>query len=285
MLPSLVVKPPMGERWIHEIKHDGYRTILVIDGGQARAFTRNRNDWTSTYPAIVAAAAKLRCKSAIIDGEVICPGEDGRSDFHGIRSAIGARGRGLVFIAFDLLFLDGKDLRDRPLEERRRLLRGIIPRSPKSLLQFSDDVAGEAAEIFAAAEAMGLEGIVSKRLGSPYRSGRADTWRKTKCVTEEEMILVGTKLDSRTGSPMALLARREGDELIYAGSAGFVMPEAERDRLRTRTEELRVARPAIRELAAKRDARWLKPELTVRVRHLKGEGLRHAVVKGIADDR
>ena len=94
MLPSLVVEPPTGGHWIYEVKHDGYRTLLLVDGGQATAITRNRNDWTSVYPGIVAAASRLKCRSAIVDGEVIFPDSEGRSDFHGIRTAIGNKGRG-----------------------------------------------------------------------------------------------------------------------------------------------------------------------------------------------
>src|SRR6476659_4809517 len=97
---------------------------------------RNRNDWTRVYPGIVAAAGKLKCRSAIIDGEVIFPDPEGRSDFHAIRTVIGSKGRGLVFVAFDLPFLDGRDLRWVPLEERRALLRELIPGSAKSCLQF-----------------------------------------------------------------------------------------------------------------------------------------------------
>ena len=173
MLPSLVLDAPAGDDWIHEIKFDGYRTLLAVNGGQARAFTRNGYDWSDRYGPIVEAAAKLRCRSAIIDGEVISPGADGASDFHGVMPAISRGGRGLVFVAFDLLFLDDKDLRTVPLEERRRALRKLMPRSPKSHLQFSEEIAGDGAEVFAAADRMGLEGIVSKRRDSRYRSGRS----------------------------------------------------------------------------------------------------------------
>jgi bifunctional non-homologous end joining protein LigD len=120
------------------------------------------------------------------------------SDFHAIKNAIALGGRGLVFIAFDLMFLDGRDLRAATLEERRTALRRLIPRSPKSCLQFSEDIAGDGAKVFASAEQLGLEGIVSKRLGSHYRGGRVDTWRKTKCWAESALVLIGTEIDKRT---------------------------------------------------------------------------------------
>src|SRR5262249_4676186 len=125
MLPSLVLEPPKGEHWIHEIKHDGYRTLLVIDNGEARAFTRSGLDWSPDYRPIVEAAGKLRCRSAVIDGEVVVLDGEGRSDFHAVKGAIARGGRGLLFIAFDLLFLDGRDLRAVPIEERRAKLRRL----------------------------------------------------------------------------------------------------------------------------------------------------------------
>ena len=168
---------------------------------------------------IVEAAGKLRCRSAVIDGEVVVLDETGRSDFGAVKTAIALRGRGLVFMAFDLMFLDGKDLRVLALEERRAELRRLIPRSPKSRLQFSEAIAASGPDVFASAERLGLEGIVSKRLGSHYRSGRVDTWRKVKCWTESALVLIGTEFDKRSGAPVALLARQGEEGLSYAGGA------------------------------------------------------------------
>jgi hypothetical protein len=113
--------------------------------------------------------------------------------------------------------LDGKDLRALPIEERRGELRRLIPRSPKSRLQFSEAIAGSGPDVFASAEKLGLEGIVSKRVGSHYRGGRVDTWRKVKCWTESALILIGTELDKRSGAPVAPLARQSEEGLSYAG--------------------------------------------------------------------
>src|SRR5689334_18664504 len=117
MLPSLAPEPPASDNWQHEIKHDGFRTLLLVDRGQARAFTRNGNEWTSRYTGIVAAVPKLGCQSAVLDGEVIVQDESGRSDFDALHSAIRWQPGQLIFFAFDILLLDGKDLRDAPLEE------------------------------------------------------------------------------------------------------------------------------------------------------------------------
>ena len=178
-----------------------------------------RLDWSDYYRPIVEAAGKLRCRSAVIDGEIVVLDEEGRSHFHAVKSAISLGGRGLLFIAFDLLFLDGSDLRAVRLEERRAELCRQIPRSPKSRLQFSEEIAGAGAKVFASAEQLGLEGIVPKRLGSHYRSGRVDTWRKTKCWMESSLVLIGTELDKRSGAPVALLARQWSYEGIWVTTA------------------------------------------------------------------
>ena len=191
-LPTLVPEPPTGAGWIHEIKHDGYRTLIVIDRGQVRAFTRNGNDWTRAYTRVVEACGKLACKTAVIDGEMVVQDEHGITDFNALRSAIYTAPHRLVFFAFDLLHLDGQDLRGQPLMERRALLRKLIKPDTRSPIQFSDHVEGDGARFFKAAAELGLEGIVSKRAASRYRSGRSRSWLKTKNMVESEFVLLGT---------------------------------------------------------------------------------------------
>jgi bifunctional non-homologous end joining protein LigD len=116
-LPTLVPEPPSGEGWIHKIKHDGYRTLIIVDGGQVRAFTRNGNDWTRAYKRVVDACARLACETALIDGEMVVQDERGITDFHGLRSAIYTAPHRIVFFAFDLLHLNCQDLRGHPLME------------------------------------------------------------------------------------------------------------------------------------------------------------------------
>jgi len=230
MLPSLALEPPKGEYWIHEIKFDGYRTVLVVENSSVQAFTRNRLDWSDRYRPIVEAAGKLRGKSAVIDGKIVVLDDTGRSR-----------------------------------------------------LQFSEAIAGSGPDVFASAERMGLEGIVSKRLGSHYRSGRVDTWRKVKCWTESTLVLIGTELDKRSGALVALLARQSKEGLSYAGGAFFALKGPQRGSLRERLARLTIDRAPISALR-KRGALWLKPELVVGVRHLRGAGaLRHATVQDLRD--
>ena len=118
-LPSLTDQPPKGADWIHEVKHDGYRTMLLIERGTALAYTRNGHDWSDRYPGIIAAARKMPCRNAILDGEVIVQNARGVSDFEGLQTALRSKSAPLIFYAFDLLHLDGKDLRESHLIERR----------------------------------------------------------------------------------------------------------------------------------------------------------------------
>src|SRR5262245_37948122 len=134
--------------WIHEVKHDGYRILIIIEHGKARAYTRNGFDWTERYPGITKAAAKLECRSAIIDGEVIVQDERGVSDFDALKSAIRWHPQSLIFCAFDLLHFNAKDFCDRPLLERRAKLRDLVP--AKHPFRFSEEFTGDAAAFFQA---------------------------------------------------------------------------------------------------------------------------------------
>src|SRR5690349_20270105 len=155
-LPTLVSEPPPGEGWIHEIKYDGYRTLVVIDRDRLRAFTRNGNDWSRAYRRVCETCGKLACKTALIDGEMAVQDELGVPDFHALRSAIYTAPHRIVFFAFDLLHLDGQDLRRTPLMERRAALRKLIERDPGSPIQFSDHVDCDGALLFKHAAEHGL---------------------------------------------------------------------------------------------------------------------------------
>jgi bifunctional non-homologous end joining protein LigD len=218
-LPSLTEHPPEGANWIHEVKHDGYRTMLVIERGTALAYTRNGHDWSDRYPGIIAAALKLPCRSAILDGEVIVQDARGVSDFEALQAALHSQPTRLIFYAFDLLHLDGKNLLDRSLVERRAKLLELVRHNQESAIQFSEEFIGDAAAFFRACAAHELEGIVSKLANSRYRSGRSKTWLKTKCFTESELTLLGIDRDRKTGAHRALLAKSERGQLVYAGLA------------------------------------------------------------------
>ncbi len=191
-LPTLSTEPPSGPEWLHEIKHDGYRTIVAIDHGMARAFTGNGYDWTAKYAPIVTVCAKLRCQSALLDGEMVVENDHGVSEFTALRSAIANDPSRLVFFAFDLLFLNGQDLRARPLVDRRTKLQHLL-RDPCSSLRYSEHFSGDGAAFFKAAVKHGLEGIVSKNVRSHYRSGPSKDWLKTENMVESEFAVLGCR--------------------------------------------------------------------------------------------
>ena len=268
MLATLVDDAPEGDQWSHEIKYDGYRTQIHVRDGAGRAFTRNGFDWSDSYQPLIEAAVKLPCESAIMDGEVIVQGEGGKCDFHSLRASIKSEPGRLVFMGFDLLELDGQDLRRPPLERRRELLNKLIGRNdPGCPIQYSAEVVGHGKAFFAVADGMGLEGIVSKKLGSRYVSGRSNNWLKTKCFVEEELIVIGT--ETGKAAPVALLARDGEAGLEYVGGAMVTLAQPDRDRFWQAVEALTVAKPAVP--MGKRKATWVKPEMRVRVRTLRGE--------------
>jgi bifunctional non-homologous end joining protein LigD len=176
-IPTRVDKPPAGSEWVHEIKHDGYRLQVRRDGDRVRLFTRRGFDWTDRYPRIVEAATALRAKSFLIDGEVVVCGNDGVPSFKRLRAK--RRSADAFMWAFDLIEHNGADLRSQPLERRKAALAKILA-GPRDGISFNEHVGADGATVFAHACRMGLEGIVSKRLGAPYRSGGSTDWVKTK---------------------------------------------------------------------------------------------------------
>jgi bifunctional non-homologous end joining protein LigD len=177
-LPSPVEHPPSGPGWVHEIKHDGFRMIVRRDGAGVRLLTRRGNDWTQRYPLIAAAVGALTVGSCLMDGEAVACGDDGLPIFDHLRYR---RADATVFLfAFDLLELDGRDLRREPFEVRKATLASVL-RKARPGVQFNEHLEHEDGEVvFRHACKMGLEGIVSKRLGSRYRSGRSNDWLKMK---------------------------------------------------------------------------------------------------------
>ena len=191
----------------------------MLDGGSVRAFTRNGHDWSDRYPGIVASAARLDCRSAILDGEVIVQNARGASDFVGLQHALKHRPHSLIFYAFDILHLDGNDLRALPLMERRAKLKDLVGEKGVAALQFSEEFIGDGAALFRGCAIHRLEDIVSKLASSRYRSGRSRSWLKTKCFMESEITLIGIDRDRKTGATRALLAKADRANVIYAGAA------------------------------------------------------------------
>src|SRR5277367_1681163 len=176
-IPSRAPKPPAGPGWVHEIKHDGYRLIVRRDADMVRLFTRRGHDWTDRYPAIAAAAAKLRARSFTMDGEAVVCGPDGVAVFDALHRR--HRASGAILYAFDPLELDGADLRPLPLGERKTKLARLLARKSAGIV-FNEHTDEDGATVFRHACKLGFEGVVSKRLSAPYRSGPSRDWIKVK---------------------------------------------------------------------------------------------------------
>jgi bifunctional non-homologous end joining protein LigD len=176
-VPRPAKQPPAGQGWIHEIKHDGFRIMARRADGRVRLLTRKGTNFSNRFPQIVAAVTLLPARSCLIDGEAVVCNEHGLAVFELIRGY--RHDAAAVLCAFDLLELDGKDLRRTPIEERKGILAELLS-YPHQGIAFNEHYVGDGAIIFKHACALGCEGIVSKRLGSPYRSGRADCWIKVK---------------------------------------------------------------------------------------------------------
>src|SRR4051794_23583865 len=175
--PSKATTPPSGSLWVHEIKHDGFRLMVRREGARVRCFTRGGYDWADRFPAVVQAASRIKAQSFLIDGEAVVCRDDGLSDFEALRSR--RRDHDVVLFAFDLIEHQGDDLRNTPLLDRKRQLGKLLGKA-KHAICLNEHLAHDGATVFEHACRMGLEGIVSKRIDAPYRSGLSKTWLKSK---------------------------------------------------------------------------------------------------------
>jgi ATP-dependent DNA ligase len=190
-LTQLVDAAPKGEQWLHEIKYDGYRMHARLDRRAVTLLTRTGLDWTHKYRAIAKALAELDARQAYLDGELCGVGPDGITSFNIVQLASDSgHAAALAFFLFDLLYLDGEDLRPRPLIERKERL-GTFLANAAPCLHYSDHLVGQGPAFYEKACAMHVEGIVSKRIDAPYTPGNRGLWRKVKCLNRAEFVVVG----------------------------------------------------------------------------------------------
>jgi bifunctional non-homologous end joining protein LigD len=195
--------------------------VTAVAGDQVAIYTRKGLNWTGRFARLVPALQGLDCDSALLDGEIAVADATGHTDFGALQDALSTGKGALTYYLFDLLELDGKDLRKRPLIERKEMLRGLLKGTAAPLI-YSDHVTGNGAKAFAQACAMKLEGLISKQADAPYRSGRTRSWLKSKCGFEQEFVIIGWRPSDKAGRPFSslLLAVREGDTFRYAGRVG-----------------------------------------------------------------
>jgi bifunctional non-homologous end joining protein LigD len=292
-LTTLVEAPPSGGPWIHEVKFDGYRMGGRIENGKARLITRSGLDWTRKFPAIAKALEKAKVESAWVDGEIVVPDENGLSSFSGLQRALSeGDDRKMVFYLFDLPYLDGRDLRDLPLIQRKQLLRDtLFAKKANGVLAYSEHHEAEGGAFYKAACNMALEGVVSKRKDSPYRSGRGRDWVKSKCIDRDEFV-IGGYTPSRAGRGLGslLLGHYEGERLVYDGRTGTGFDAKEARALEKALRGRAVDEPPFdkMERAHKARAHWVKPDLVAEVgyRGRSSDGLlRQASYQGLREDK
>ncbi|HEY6084821.1 MAG TPA: DNA ligase D, partial [Nitrospira sp.] len=295
-LATLVDQMPSGENWVHEIKYDGYRILCRVRNGDVRLFTRNANDWTDKLRAQADALTMLGLRDAWLDGEMVVFTAGGKTDFQALQNAFDTHFTGrIVYCLFDLLYLNGYDLRPVPLTERKRLLSSLLgPHAVQDgLLRYSDHIAGEGLAAFDEACRRGLEGLIAKQADAAYRAGRVRSWLKVKCEQRQEFVIGGftDPAGSRKGFGALLVGFYEGDRLHYAGRVGTGFSDASLGQLHRTLSALRQSRsPFVNPPTGyeARGAHWVKPQLVAEVRFAEWtqEGiLRQPSFQGLRADK
>jgi DNA ligase D len=258
---------PRGKGWIHEIKYDGYRTLVFVEDGEARLITRNGHDWTARYGRLARAFEKLPCRNAILDGEVVVQDPRGVTAIDLLETAL-SRGdtHDLTYFAFDLCHLDGHDLSGAPLLERKRALEALIAPliDPRSPIQLSEHVESDGAALFAQASRLGLEGIVSKQGDSRYVQARSSTWLKVKRVSVATFPIIGFLSNMPKAASSLILGEEQEGELVYLGRVGSGIGETKSRELYKALSE--VGRPSpVTPTPRTPGAHWVEPRFDAEI--------------------
>ena len=292
-LCSLVAEPPDGNEWVSEIKFDGYRLLATVEDGKVRLLTRNGHDWAERLPAVRQMIGRLPLQAVMLDGELVSLRDDGVSSFPGLQTALKTgRDDKLFFYVFDLLHLNGWDLRGCTLLERKRVLAGLTDWT--GMLRYSDHHIGDAAAMRRSACAMHLEGIVCKQGSATYRAGRGGSWVKVKCGGRDEFLVLGLTPPggSRTGFGALHVGYYDPEgNLHYAGGVGSGFDEKELGAIRSRLDLMTSAAPERLLVSGDpidRSVTWVRPEIVIEVQFTDWSGsgrLRHPVYLGIREDK
>ncbi len=290
-LPSTVDTPPKGKDWVHEIKYDGYRTQIRIANGKATLRTRTGLDWSDRFRSIARAAAELPAKAAIIDGEIVALTDAGVPNFSLLVDGLKAGGGNLVYFAFDLLHLDGYDLRRATLVERKAALQALLASNGDTPIRYSEHLEGDGALIFRHASRIGLEGIVSKKASSAYQSGRTKNWLKKRTVEQAAFVIAGfvpSTLDKKAVGAL-VLAEYVGGKLIASGHVGTGFTTATGRELFATLNAIRISTAPIKdELAIGKGAKWVEPTLVAEIEYRSRTSagiIRHSSYKGLNSER
>jgi bifunctional non-homologous end joining protein LigD len=280
-------KPPSGPNWAHEIKFDGYRMQLRVEGGRAVLRTRKGLDWSDRYPEVVRAGAELA--DGIYDGEVVALDDNGAPDFAALQAAVAdGRTKDLVFFLFDQLFDGREDLRPLPLAERKARLQEALAEAPENL-RYVDHFITSGDAVLQSACRMHLEGIISKQLDAPYISGRGDTWTKSKCRAGHEVVIGG--YTTTNGTFRSLIAGvNRGGKLVEVGRIGTGFGRDKVARLLPKLQALETDKSPFTGRAPRKtgEVHWVKPELVAEIEYegFTADGLlRQAAFKALREDK
>jgi len=292
-LAQLVRTVPEGEDWLYELKYDGYRIIAFLAGNRVRLQTRGGNDYTNRFEEVAASLITWAAgRAMVLDGEMVVTDASGRTDFQALQSYMKSpQHKNPTYIVFDLLALDGADLRRQRLIERKATLEALMRDSPKNLY-YSRHIKGNGGESFATACQSGMEGIIGKRADSVYTGTRNGDWIKLKCEKRQEFVIGGyTQTPKTRGISALLLGVYENGELIYAGRAGTGLSEDDIKELTAKFEALKRAQPAFKAAPKPRTGEavvWLEPQLVAEIKFVEWTAdnlLRQASYKGLRADK
>jgi bifunctional non-homologous end joining protein LigD len=294
-LATLVKQSPVGNSWFHEIKFDGYRIVAFVEHDKVRCMTRNELDWTAKIPRLAEAMRRLKLRQAIFDGEIIVLDEHGISQFQLLQNAFRESPGKIIYAVFDLLFYNGHDLRDRPLEERKKLLESLKLPVDRGFIRYVEHVIGQGDKFLAAAAKQGLEGIVSKRRDGPYLSSRTRDWLKCKTRQRAEFVIGGfTDPDGARIGFGALLAgyHDQSGALHYAGRVGTGFTVKTIDELMRKLKPLVQKQSPFVDFPARgqssKGVHWIEPRLVAQVEFSNWTGdkrLRHPSFQGLREDK
>jgi bifunctional non-homologous end joining protein LigD len=293
-LATLVSEPPPSSKaagdWVYEIKYDGYRLMAQFSAGEIKLFTRTGNDWSAKLPHLSKALRELKIENSLLDGEIIVPGPDGRSNFQALQNAFEHGGDAkIVYYVFDAPYLDGEDLRRLPLHERKRLLRKKFS-SKNASVRLSEDLAGRGEEVLAKACELGLEGLIGKQAGSVYVSGRSRSWIKLKCRRRQDFVIGGytPPKGSRSGFGAILVGFYDArGRLQFAGKVGTGFGEETLSSLMKRFSSLKRGDSPFANPPREKGVQWLRPQLVCEVAYAEktDEGiLRQPSFMGLRQD-
>ena len=295
-LATLAKKTPEGDDWMHEIKFDGYRMLCHVRNRKTRFISRNGKDWTKKFTHLVKHIAALPIANGILDGEIVIVDEAGRTSFQALQNAFQEGGAApFVYYVFDLLYLNETDIRQVAIEERKAVLREIIPTDEESSIKYSDHVKGNGPQFFAEAARLKLEGIISKRLGRPYVEGRGIDWLKVKCSKREEFVIGGYTKPSGGRKYFGALAvgfHNKAGELICAGRVGTGFDERTLKNLYEKFQSLVQDKSPFKNLRGRtgqaRGVTWLRPTLVAQIEFsnwTSEKQLRHPSFQGLREDK